>query len=218
MKLILLFILIPFILLAQPTTFSKAKKELRKQFPSGKTFYCGCDYKFIGKKSVIDWESCGYKPRKNAKRASRIEWEHIVPAYNFGRQFKCWREGHEDCITKKGKEYKGRRCCKKVNPTFKAMEADMNNLVPAIGEVNGDRSNFRFSMIAGEKRQYGQCNFEIDFKNRVAEPRPEVRKKIAETYFYMEKKYGMKISKKDRKTLEGLVEKLKVLNFISLRR
>lgn len=189
-------------LLAQQQTFSKSKKELRKQYPSGKTFYCGCDYYYKDKKPYIDWESCGYKPRKNKKRASRIEWEHIVPAYNFGRQFKCWREGHKDCITKKGKLYKGRKCCKKVNKTFKLMEADMNNLVPAIGEVNGDRSNFRFSMIEGEKRRYGQCDFEIDFKNRVVEPRPEVRKKIAETYFYFEKKYGMKIGKKDRKLLE----------------
>lgn len=31
----------------------------------------------------------------------------------------------------------------------------------------------------------------------------EVRKKIAETYFYFEKKYGMKIGKKDRKILEA---------------
>ena len=57
-------------------------------------------------------------------------------------------------------------------------------------------------MIAGEERLYGQCDFEIDFKHRVTEPRPEIRKKITKTYFYFEKKYDMKISKKDRKILE----------------
>lgn len=64
----------------------------------------------------------------------------------------------------------------------------MKNLVPAIGEGNGDRSNFRLGMIAGEPRKYGQCDVEIDFKKRVVEPRPEIRKKVAETYFYFEER------------------------------
>ena len=34
-------------------------------------------------------------------------------------------------------------------------EADLHNLVPAIGEINGDRSNFIFSEIRGEERVYG---------------------------------------------------------------
>ena len=210
MKILLLLTLLISSLLSDPKSFSQAKKLLKKQFPSGKTFYCGCDYKFKGKKSYIDFNTCGYTPRnlvtkkgKKNKRAYRIEWEHIVPAHNFGRQFKCWREGHQKCVKKNGKAYKGRKCCSKVNPTFKAMEADMKNLVPAIGEVNADRSNFRMGMIQGELRAYGKCDVEIDFKNRVVEPRPEIRSKVAKTYFYFEKRYGMKISPKDRRVLES---------------
>jgi len=30
-------------------------------------------------------------------------------------------------------------------------EADMHNLVPAIGEINGDRSNYPYGNIRGEK-------------------------------------------------------------------
>lgn len=78
------------------------------------------------------------------------------------------------------------------------MEADVFNLVPAIGEVNGDRSNFRFGMISGEARAYGGCDIEIAFKERRAEPRPDIRGDIARSYFYMEKQYGLKISKKNR--------------------
>jgi deoxyribonuclease-1 len=35
------------------------------------------------------------------------------------------------------------------------------NLVPSIGEINGDRSNYKFSMIGSEERQYGACDFEV---------------------------------------------------------
>jgi len=78
------------------------------------------------------------------------------------------------------------------------MEADLHNLVPAIGEVNGDRSNFRFAMIEGEPRVYGQCDFEVDFKERKAEPRDAIRGDIARTYFYMADRYKLTISKQQR--------------------
>jgi len=76
------------------------------------------------------------------------------------------------------------------------MEADLHNLVPAIGEANGDRSNYSFAMLEGEPRAYGSCDFEVNFKARKAEPAPEVRGNIARTYFYMRDQYGLKISKK----------------------
>lgn len=78
------------------------------------------------------------------------------------------------------------------------MEGDLHNLVPAIGEVNGDRSNFRFKMVAGEKRVYGKCDAEVDFKAKAFEPMPSVRGDIARTYFYFEKQYGLKISRQQR--------------------
>ena len=65
------------------------------------------------------------------------------------------------------------------------MEADLQNLVPAVGELNGDRSNFRFAEIPGEARVYGACDFEVDRKNRTAEPPPGRRGDIARTYLYM---------------------------------
>ena len=73
------------------------------------------------------------------------------------------------------------------------------NLVPAVGEINGDRSNFRFGILEGEVRNYGQCDMEIDFKQRVAEPPPHRRGDIARIYFYMSKKYNLKISSAQHK-------------------
>jgi deoxyribonuclease-1 len=57
------------------------------------------------------------------------------------------------------------------------MESGLYNLVPAIGEINGLRSNYSFEMIPGEKREFGTCDMEIE--DRKAEPRPEVRWNIA---------------------------------------
>jgi deoxyribonuclease-1 len=83
------------------------------------------------------------------------------------------------------------------------MEADMYNLVPAVGEINGDRSNYSFAEIPGEPREYGACDFEI--VNRKAEPRPEIRGDIARIYFYMDWAYpghGI-ISRKNKKLFEA---------------
>lgn len=77
------------------------------------------------------------------------------------------------------------------------MEGDMHNLVPAIGEVNGDRSNFRFSQWNGVPTQYGQCAMVVDFKLKQVQP-PEIsRGAIARAYLYMAKQYGLTLSNKD---------------------
>jgi deoxyribonuclease-1 len=170
---------------AKSSTFSfgKSKRILAtKVYPSHqKAFYSDCDYKVVEKKLVPIHKTCGFTYRKNKNRSERIEWEHVVPAWHFGHQLRCWQNG-------------GRMTCRKTNTKFKQMEADMHNLVPAIGEINGDRSNFRYAMIEGEKRAYGEVDMEILFSDKRAEPNKSVYGDIARTYFYMREKYGLKIS------------------------
>jgi len=48
------------------------------------------------------------------------------------------------------------------------MEADMHNLKPSAGEINGLHSNYSFAMISGEPRRFGACDMEIE--DRKAEP------------------------------------------------
>ncbi|MEJ6474950.1 endonuclease [Pseudoalteromonas piscicida] len=176
------------------TSFYQAKQYLSKQVSDEtRTLYCGCNIKKQEKKLVPDTASCGYTPRlpytrsgKVNARAHRIEWEHIVSAWEFGHQLQCWQDG-------------GRKHCRKVSEQFRKMEADIHNLAPAIGEVNGDRSNFRFGMLPSTEAKYGACPVKIDFKLRRIEPPHYARKRIAEAYFYMEKTYGLKISAQQRK-------------------
>lgn len=163
-----------------PRNFSQAKKmaaEIYRNQPS--TFYCDCAFT----DKTVDPGSCGYQPRKNAERGRRVEWEHVVPAWEFGHQRQCWQNG-------------GRKNCVNNDAVFRRMEADLHNLVPAVGELNGDRSNYRFGMIEGESRQYGRCDFEVDFKQRVAEPRADRQGDVARIYFYMRDQYGLSLSRK----------------------
>ncbi|CAK9884272.1 MAG: Nuclease NucM [Candidatus Erwinia impunctatus] len=166
----------------QQNNFSQAKIAsviINEDAPG--SFYCGCKIRWQGKAGVPDLASCGYQVRKNANRAQRIEWEHVVPAWTFGHQRQCWQNG-------------GRKQCAE-DAEYRRMESDLHNLQPAIGEVNGDRGNFMYSQWNGGEGQYGQCAMKVDFKNRLAEPPERARGAIARTWFYMRDQYRISMSK-----------------------
>lgn len=181
-------------------SFNEAKKvlytKIYKPNEDLKEFYCGCDLKRQGKKMVPDLESCGYQNRKagNLYRAERIEAEHIVPAAHIGAQNKCMIEN---------KSRKDKRAyCEKSDPSFRQAYIDLHNLVPAVGEVNMDRSNFRFAALSKTDFVYGQCDMKIDFKGKAVQPPANVRGDVARTYFYMSDRYGIRISDSQRKLFE----------------
>lgn len=166
-----------------PRTFTEAKKMAWGIYADRPVdFYCGCAFK--GNK--INMASCGYIPRKQPKRAARVEWEHIVPAWVIGHQRQCWQQG-------------GRKHCTASDPAFSKVEADLHNLVPVVGEVNGDRSNYGFGMLSEKPSQYGACPFVVNFKQRTAMPPPYSRGPIARTYLYMSDRYHLRLSKQDRR-------------------
>ena len=175
---------------AERFSFGKSKRLLAtKIYPTHqKAFYSNCKYIIKNKKLIPIHNTCGFKYRKNKNRSKRIEWEHIVPAWHFGHQLRCWQNG-------------GRLNCRQTNAKFRQMEADMHNLVPAIGEINGDRSNFKYGMIEGEERLYGKVNMEIKFSDKKAETPERVFGDIARTYFYMRDKYGLRIGKAQEKMM-----------------
>ena len=184
------------------TSFSNSKTQLKKLYIKAghfTTFYCGSTF---DADFHLDHSKSGFHFRKNESRANRVEWEHIVPAEAFGQSFPEWRDGHPDCVDSKGEAYKGRKCASKASKQFELMEADMYNLVPAIGEVNGDRSNYTYAMLEKEVREYGNCNMEI--REQKAEPPDDKYGDIARTYMYMEAAYhrGV-ISEKNVKLFEA---------------
>ncbi len=181
-------------------TFEGAKAVARNAIYARNhtTFYCACAFEPTGRSGgKIDASGCGYEPRKNPARGQRLEWEHIMPAWFFGHTRQCWKEGHSSCVSD-GKPYKGRTCCAKADPEFARIEADLHNLVPAVGELNGDRSNLPYGIVAGEKREYGRCDFEIGGSPRVAEPKEAIRGDAARVWLYMSETYGVLLTPAQR--------------------
>ncbi|SOC14593.1 deoxyribonuclease-1 [Alloalcanivorax xenomutans] len=179
--------------LAAPQHFAEAKKELRDHVYNDRNLvgdaYCQCTWDWTGRTGGrVHLRECGYQVRAQANRAARIEWEHIVPASNFGRQRQCWQNG-------------GRRNCVSEDPLFRVMEADMHNLTPVVGEVNGDRSNYNFGPVRNVAAQYGACDFKVDFKHRTAQPPPALRGQVARVYFYMADRYDLRLSKQQQRLL-----------------
>ncbi|QFU21282.1 endonuclease [Shewanella eurypsychrophilus] len=178
-------------------SFNKAKKSLERSVYQNhrETIYCGAE--FTEKKEVIP--PSGFETSKYIKRSKKVEWEHVVPAENFGRAFKEWRGGHSSCVDSKGKSFKGRRCAEKVNTEYRYMQADMYNLYPAIGAVNALRSNYNFTMLPSTASSFGSCEMKID--NRKAEPPVAARGRIARTYLYMDSTYPRYAMSKQQKQL-----------------
>lgn len=176
-----------------PQTFEQARLDLRHAVYFDRNddgdFYCGCDWSWVGSSAGrIDFSSCGYEIRGQQERAERTEWEHVVPASVFGQTRQCWRDG-------------GRQNCNRTDPVFNRIEADLHNLVPALGEVNADRANFRFGEIPGEPSEYGSCRFEVDTRARLAEPDDKVKGQIARIYFYMHERYNLPMDRSQRQIL-----------------
>jgi deoxyribonuclease I len=197
--LLTLIALYPLFLCAEPPgNFSKAKKEVMLLFSDNpQTLYCGCRF---DKKKHVDLKSCGMQQASHIKRARRVEIEHMMPAENFGRQFKCWRE--KLCKDRKGRAFKGRKCCKKMDKHFRQAEAELYNLWPAVGAINQQRSNYRYSPVEGKHNTFG-CNFVADSKLRKAEPDDAVKGLVARANLFMADKYQVKLSKQQRKLFEA---------------
>lgn len=200
---LLVLISFPLISIAEPLKFNSAKTKLRTDvyYDVPDTFYCSCQFAFTdndndGNKdeNTIYPTSCGYTPRKPItssgnpnKRAVRIEWEHVVPAEQFG--------GHRDCWKKNG-SLSARDNCRRNDSVFALAEGDMHNLTAAVGELNGDRSNRRFGQVQGEPRVYGSCDFEINYDTDLVEPKDSVKGDIARIYLYMMLHHEAQVSPK----------------------
>lgn len=183
-----------------PSTFAQAKRIMAAIYSDHpQTAYCGCTIRFnnggIGPGGIINETSCGFDRPK-----AKLHWEHIVPASKLGQGLSCWKLGDEKCVTptsegQKGKAYKGRKCCRKVSQKFRAMEADLYNLVPSIDKLNMARSNYIFVEQLHSITQFGTCDFSINKENRTASPPENQKGLIARTYLRMQQRWQIDIPK-----------------------
>lgn len=171
-------------------TFQDAKKQARLLWADHReTLYCHCPY---DKHGNILYRQCEYQP-EDTRRARRIEWEHVVPASWFGHDRACWSKPL--CKTKKGKRYKGRNCCEKIDPEFREMYTDLHNLVPVIGELNNARGAYKFGALRDKislsSSPYAACGIIISDHDKTMEPCDEDKGLIARVVLYMHSQYGI---------------------------
>lgn len=140
---------------------------------SPRTFYCGCQYS----DRRPDHASCGYTDPSMGERSWRTEAEHVVPASWIGAGRACWSHGRDHCESS--------------DSAFQVAAFDLHNLRPAIGYVNLKRSDYRFGIVRGEPRHFGECDFEVF--DQVAEPPVSTRGDVARITFYMMTTHGVQV-------------------------
>lgn len=166
-------------------SYNHAKRMLEREvyFDHRITIYCGAEFDERKNITLPD----GFETPSHPKRALRVEWEHAVPAENFGRAFTEWREGSPECVNNRGNPFKGRRCAEKVNMEYRHMQSDMYNLFPAIGSVNAARGNKQYSELDDAAIGFGSCPAKME-GNRF-EPPDHAKGALARTALYMEASY-----------------------------
>lgn len=161
-------------------SFQDAKRNLERLVYHDHRITLYCQASFDAKGNVTLPQ--GFTTPKHQARAGRIEWEHAVPAENFGRTFAEWREGHPDCRDKRG-PFKGRKCAERVSKEYRLMQADLYNLYPAIGAVNALRSNYNYATLPGAPGSFGSCAMKV--ADGKAEPPEHARGTVARSTKYM---------------------------------
>lgn len=126
----------------------------------------------------VDSLYCRESFQSSQRRGYNVE--HVFPMSWVTSSIKCGK----------------RKQCRTNSPEFNQVEADLHNLYPARADVNQERSSFAFGMVGGEKREFGRCDFEVDYRARFAEPAEQVRGEVARAMFYMAYQYrdlGLKL-------------------------
>ncbi len=129
--------------------------------------------------------ACSRPPQRNYLDSLRSYWQGVYP--NGGETLYCGRKFRPfdrsvnvehvypmSWVTKKLRCGK-REQCRHNSPRFNLIESDMHNMYPARKDVNQTRGAMAFGIIEGENHKYRGCDFEVDFRKRRVEPRPEVR-------------------------------------------
>lgn len=131
-----------------------------------------------GSKGLYCGES--FRPRDRS-----VNIEHVFPMSWATKDLRCG----------------DRQQCRARSDRFNRIESDLHNLYPARADLNKARAAYRYGLVKGENTVEKGCDFEIDYRARVAEPRPAVRGDIARAMLYMEAQHGLTLHKKTKQLM-----------------
>ena len=86
-----------------------------------------------------------------------------------------------------------REQCRTESARFNRVESDLHNLYPASNMIDMARKDYDFGMIVGEFREFFECDFERDVRDKRAEPRTVARGNVARSILYMNTEYDLPI-------------------------
>lgn len=115
-----------------------------------------------------------------------VNVEHIYPMSWVTRKLGCGKRDQ----------------CRHGSDRFNFIESDMHNMYAARKDVNKARGSLAFAMIKGEDHHFRGCDFEVDFRGRKVEPRPEARGRIARAMLYMADEYNLDLYRRQRALLQ----------------
>jgi len=184
-------------------SFSSAKKTLYKKIHNnqGETFYCGCQWQ----NKKVDLAACGldgYFDENETTRSLRTEAEHIIPASWMLKVDDVYRA----CAVEAKRLGKNkRRYCRKHDDDYKKAHNDLVNLVPAVGQINADRSNKPYvTRVESLKDAYLHCTA-VNGRSGFVPP-DHVKGDIARIAFYMDAQYGVQYSDDQQALFEHWAE------------
>ena len=192
-NLLLMLLVSPLLWAKHPGNFPQAKKVATTIFQKHQTtLYCQCNY---DSDKSVDLNSCHMDDAVNLPRSQRMEWEHMMPASKFGNNLACWQQNL--CTDNKGKAYKGRRCCEKIDKNFQKMEGELFNLWPSDGLVNASRSNFTYAqlypIVQSRSHDFHGCPVVVDVNNHLFEPSDASKGTVARAMLFMAEHYDIEI-------------------------
>lgn len=141
-------------------------------------------YKNHGKTLYCD-KPFSTKSRKERAKAD-VNAEHVFPMSWVTKDLKCG----------------SRKQCQASSAKFREIESDLHNIYPAGRVVNKARSNYPFGEVAGEPRQFGSCDFEVNSKKRLAEPAVAKRGEVARAMLYLAHQYHLSLRPKTEKLMK----------------
>ncbi len=146
------------------------------------------------------------------EEARQLFWKQIYP--NGGWTLYCgeYFESPEQMVIDEiyAKEWAAQhlKCgtvdqCRAQNAKFSRLESDLHNMYPEVVRIAEVRSDYSFGPIAGEFREFFECNFEYDARDRLVEPRGTAQGNIARALLYMHLEYELPL---ERAFLDRMLE------------
>lgn len=162
-----------------------AKQPLQDLYTTSRmTFFCEQPFSETGVLQPIAHQH-------QAALTEKVQWMPIVPLKQLARDYACYQQ---KCVNKKGKIFKGLRCCEQHDAQFQRMAKDLHNLVPETKQLKQQRARYRFAEFSHHSSTSHHCQLFIDKKHRRLEPPPSKRGIIARTYLYMKDTYSLTLT------------------------